>query len=226
MLLSARRDGIAVSSGEMRDFFMEQESKLKLAYICPSCHQSVIVERSVFQLAASANELPCPCGKSALRVEMMGDRVKLTVPCLFCQTEHTVTCSAKAFLHEKALAFSCGASGLDCCYVGEEGPVFAAVRRLEEAVDKLEQDAGEKGAFLDELVMHEVLSELKDIAARGGISCACGSKRWKMQVNYSSIDLFCADCGAAMRIPAATASDIDDICCKNTIVIHGAHSGS
>ena len=226
MLLSARRDGIAVSSGEMRDFFMEQEIKRTLAYICPSCHQSVIVERSVFQLAASANELPCPCGKSALRVEMMGDRVKLTVPCLFCQTEHTVTCSAKAFLHEKALAFSCGASGLDCCYVGEEGPVFAAVRRLEEAVDKLEQDAGEKGAFLDELVMHEVLSELKDIAARGGISCACGSKRWKMQVNYSSIDLFCADCGAAMRIPAATASDIDDICCKNTIVIHGAHSGS
>lgn len=202
---------------------MVQESKRTLAYICPSCHQSVIVERSIFQLAASANELPCPCGKSALKVEMMGDRVKLTVPCLFCQTEHTVTCSAKAFLHEKALAFSCGASGLDCCYVGEEGPVFAAVRRLEEAVDKLEQDAGEKGAFLDELVMHEVLSELKDIAARGDISCACGSKQWKMQVNYSSIDLFCADCGAAMRIPAATASDIDDICCKNTIVIHSGH---
>ena len=202
---------------------MVQENKRTLAYICPSCHQSVIVERSVFQLAASANELPCPCGKSALRVEMMGDRVKLTVPCLFCRIEHTVTCSAKAFLHEKALAFSCAASGLDCCYVGEEGPVFAAVRRLEEAVDKLEHDAGEKGAFLDELVMHEVLSELRDIAARGGISCACGSKRWKMQVNYSSVDLFCADCGAAMRIPAATASDIDDICCKNTIVIHNGN---
>ena len=202
---------------------MVQENKRTLAYICPSCRQSVIVERSVFQLAASANELPCPCGKSALRVEMMGDRVKLTVPCLYCQTEHTVTCSSRAFLHEKALAFSCGASGLDCCYVGEEGPVFAAVRRLEEAVDKLEQDAGEKGAFLDELVMHEVLSELRDIAARGGISCACGSKRWKMQVNYSSIDLFCADCGAAMRIPAATASDIDDICCKNSLVIHSGH---
>ena len=64
---------------------------------------------------------------------------------------------------------------------------------------------------------------LKEIAARGGISCACGSKRWKMQVNYSSIDLSCADCGATMRIPAATASDIDDICCKNTIVIHSGH---
>ena len=200
---------------------MEQENKRTLAYICPSCHQSVIVERSVFQLAASANELPCPCGKSALKVEMMGDRVKLTVPCLFCKTEHTVTCPTHAFLHEKALAFSCSASGLDCCYVGEEGPVFAAVRRLEEAVDKLEHDAGEKGAFLDELVMHEVLSELKEIAQRGGVSCTCGSGEWRLQVNYSSVDLICGRCGRAMRIPAATASDIEDICCKDRLIIRG-----
>ena len=202
---------------------MVEEAKRTLAYLCPACRQSVAVERSVFQLAASANELPCPCGKSALRVEMMGDRVKLTVPCLFCGKDHTVTCSSHAFLHEKVLAFSCAASGLDCCYVGEEGPVFAATARLERAADKLkeEQAAEEKAAFLDEIVMHEVLSEVKDIAARGGVSCACGSREWKLKVNYSSIDLICAQCGAQMRIPAATADDIDDICCKNTILIRG-----
>ena len=149
---------------------MVEEAKRTLAYLCPACRQSVAVERSVFQLAASANELPCPCGKSSLRVEL--------------------TCSSHAFLHEKVLAFSCAASGLDCCYVGEEGPVFAALQRLEEAVDKLEAASGEKGAFLDELVMQEVLSELKEIAQRDGISCTCGSHRWKLQVNFSSIDLF------------------------------------
>ena len=200
---------------------MVEKASRTLAYICPVCRKPVVIERSVFQLAASASSLPCPCGESSLHVEMWGDRVRMTVPCLFCGRDHTVTCSARAFLHEKALAFSCAASGLDCCYVGEEGPVFAAVRRLEEAVDKLEHDAGEKGAFLDELVMHEVLSEIKEIAQRGGVSCACGSKRWKLQVNYSSVDLFCDDCGGAMRIPAATASDIDDICCKTSLVIRG-----
>ena len=200
---------------------MVEQAKRTLAYLCPACRQSVVVERTVFQLAASANELPCPCGKSALRVELMGDRVRLTVPCLFCGREHSVTCSAHAFLHERVLAFSCAASGLDCCYVGEEGAVFAALKRLEEAADKLEARGGEKGAFLDELVMHEVLSELKEIAQRGGISCTCGSRDWKLQVSYSSIDLFCADCGGAMRIPAATASDIDDICCKDKLVIRG-----
>ena len=42
-----------------------------------------------------------------------------------------------------------------------------------------------------------------------------------MKVNYSSIDLCCAHCGAEMRIPAATADDIDDICCKDKILIRG-----
>lgn len=202
---------------------MVEEAKRTLAYICPVCGKAVAVERTAFQLAASINHLPCPCGKSELVVEMTGDQCHLLVPCVFCGKDHKVTCSTRAFLHEKTLAFSCAASGLDCCYVGEEGPVFAATARLERAADKLkeEQAAEEKAAFLDEIVMHEVLSEVKDIAARGGVSCACGSREWKLKVNYSSIDLICAQCGAQMRIPAATADDIDDICCKNTILIRG-----
>lgn len=200
---------------------MVEEAKRTIAYLCPACHQAVVAEKTVFSLAAAPGKIPCPCGKSALKTEIVGDRVKLTVPCLFCEKEHTVTCSTHAFLHEKALAFACAASGLDCCYVGEEGPVFAAMERLEEAVDKLEAVAGEKGTFLDEIIMHEILSELRDIAQRGGISCTCGSKEWRLQVNFSSVDLICGHCGRALRIPAATADDLEDLCCKNTLLIKG-----
>lgn len=200
---------------------MKQDATRFLSYICPQCGQSVIVEKDLFSLAATTNHIKCPCGKSELTVDFLPNRVQLTVPCLYCGREHTVSCSSHAFIREKTLAFSCTASGLDCCYVGEKGPVFAATARLEQAVDKLGEEAGEKGAFLDEIVMHEVLSEIKDIAARGGISCACGSKKWAFRVNYSSVDLVCGDCGAEMRIPAATADDIDDICCKTTLLIRG-----
>ena len=199
---------------------MEQEARRTLAYLCPSCRQSVAVERTVFQLAASANTLSCPCGKSALKVELMGDRARLTVPCLFCGRDHTVVCSSQAFLHQRLLAFSCAASGLDCCLVGEEGAVFAALRRLEEAADKLEAAGGERGAFLDPVVMEEVLAEVKDIAGRGGISCTCGSTEWKLKVSFSSVDLTCARCGGVLRIPAATDSYLEDVCCKNTLQIH------
>jgi len=69
--------------------------------------------------------------------------------------------------------------------------------------------------------MEEVLSELRDIAQRGGISCACGSRAWTFRVNYSSVDVICKECGAEMRLPAATADDLEDLCCKTSIFIHG-----
>ena len=200
---------------------MVQETKRFLSYICPHCMQSVIVERDLFSLAAAPAHIKCPCGKSEMGVEFLPDRVKLTVPCLFCGREHTVSCSSRAFIRERALAFSCAASGLDCCYVGEEGPVYAATARLEQAVDKLGEDAGENEAFLDEIIMEEILSELKDIAARGGISCTCGSKKWGVKVNFSSVDLCCVECGGKLRVPAATADDIDSLCCKTSILIRG-----
>lgn len=151
----------------------------------------------------------------------MGDQVRLTVPCLFCEQEHTVSCSTAAFLQEKTLAFSCANSGLDCCYVGEEASVFAAMRPLEETVDVLESEAGAQGTFLNDLVMEEILGELRDIGRRGGISCTCGCREWKLKINYSSVELFCAQCGGALKLPAATMSDIEDLCCKPTLTIRG-----
>lgn len=204
---------------------MIQDKKRFIAYICPECRQTVVLERTAFQLAASGSRLPCPCGKSSVEVELMGDRVRLTVPCLACKEPHTVSCSTKAFLEEKTLAFSCAASGLDCCYVGEEDPVFAAVRRLEETVDRMEDQSAAQGTFLNDLVMEEILGEIRDIGRRDGISCTCGCREWKLKVNYSSVELFCARCEGALRIPAATISDIEDLCCKPTLTIRGESHG-
>lgn len=56
-----------------------------IGYICPHCRQSVITDRSPFQLTASAScEIPCPCGKSSLKIEYLLDRFRITSPCLAC----------------------------------------------------------------------------------------------------------------------------------------------
>ena len=80
---------------------MVQETKRFLSYICPRCMQSVIVERDLFSLAAAPAHIKCPCGKSELGVEFFPNRVQLTVPCLFCGREHTVSCSSHAFRSEQ-----------------------------------------------------------------------------------------------------------------------------
>lgn len=204
-----------------------KEAVRTLAYICPKCRQSVIADRTVFSLCAAHTELPCPCGGSKLEIDPLETEMNLTVPCAYCKKEHRVTVPQRAFLHQKTLAMSCGASGLDCCYVGEEDAVFAAVKRLEEAMDELEPPTGEQQQdqpkeekqFLNELVMKECLEELRDIAARGGIACQCGSKQWRLRIHYAALQLECAQCGGKLRIPAASQDDLTDLCCRETLEI-------
>jgi DNA-directed RNA polymerase subunit RPC12/RpoP len=199
------------------------EEKRTIGYICPVCGKAVIVERTAFQLAAADNHLACPCGKSELTIRQRGDHCEVTVPCVYCAKDHKVACSNDALLHQKLLALTCSASGLGCCYVGEENDVFQAIEKLEQAVDKLVMDAQaeQRGAFLDEVVMGEVLGEIKEIAARGGISCTCGSKDYGIKVGFSDVDIICAHCGATLRLDAATPDDIDAVCAKYTLTIPG-----
>ena len=201
---------------------MPEETRT-VGYICPVCGQAVIARRTAFQLAAGNSTLPCPCGKSELSFRQLGDRCEITAPCLFCARDHRTVCSNDALLHKKLLALSCPASGLGCCYVGEEGQGFQVMEKLEQAVDKLRMDdqTDRRGAFLNEVVMGEVLAELRDIARQGGVRCACGSADYGVKVGYSSVDLVCASCGATLRLPAATPDDLDGLCARDRLTIPG-----
>lgn len=195
--------------------------KRTIAFVCPSCRQTVVAERTGFALAASHSRLPCPCGKSAVEVEPMGDQMALDIPCPVCGGSHRGVCPARDFLQRRAMCFTCTASGVETCVVGEEDQVFAAARRMEATIARLDASGEDRGVFLDEIVMQEVLSELKEIADRDGISCTCGSRKWTCKVGYSAVQLTCAQCGGVLRIPAGCADDIDDICCADRLVIRG-----
>lgn len=200
---------------------MPAEETRTIGFICPKCRQSVIVERSVFSLTAAPTRISCPCGGSYVQVEYQGDRFAVEAPCAACGGRHRAHCPSRALLRQKALSFSCGKTGLDCCYIGEEQTVYQALRRLEDAVDKMDEKKEEEGSFLNDLVMREMLGELKDIASRGGVSCTCGSKRWSLKIHYSSIEVDCPDCGGVLRINAGTMDDLNDLCCKDRLLIQG-----
>lgn len=69
--------------------------------------------------------------------------------------------------------------------------------------------------------MYEVLSELKDIAARGGISCTCGARGCGMEIHGAVVELVCRTCGGRLRVSAATDEDLDSLCCQQTLTIRG-----
>lgn len=196
---------------------MTAERSRALGYLCPACRNKVIEPRSAFALAASGARVACDCGKSALAVTTDGSRFRLTVPCGACGGEHTAEVDAARLLGEKGVGLACPQTKQLCCFIGEEYEVERALERL-----SLTAEQGDGELFTDSLVMHEVLAELREIAARPhGIACACGSEKYTMEVRATYVDLICADCGARLRIDAATDDDLDRLCCRWTLKIGG-----
>ena len=197
-----------------------REEMRTFGYLCPKCGKTVMRSRSVFALAASGAEVECDCGGSALTASFDGERYHLTVPCGLCGETHAAVCS-RAQVLEGAAALACAGTKQFCCFIGPEGTVDKQLRELAVLAEKERRQDGDQ-AFLDNVIMYEVLSELRDIAARpGGITCACGSGRWGMEIRRSAVDLICRDCGAKLRVPAATDRDLDDLCCHMKLVLPG-----
>lgn len=195
------------------------EEMRSFGYICPHCGKAVLHQRSVFALSAAAARMECECGQEALEAQTDGVRFRLWVPCGVCGGHHQAECGADAVLHGRGIGLACPEKQELCCYIGEEQQVRRAMEELALRVEK--EKAGGEEAFTDNVIMYEVLSELKDIAARGGIRCRCGSTRYGIQVHRDSVDLCCQDCGGKLRLPAATDEDLDRLCCQMTLTIPG-----
>ena len=200
-------------SEEMRTF----------GYLCPKCGKPVMGTRSIFALEAADAEIICDCGESVLQTEFDGEKYKVYVPCGICGETHMAVCPPERIL-KGATALGCAKTKQFCCFIGDEGTVEKNLRELVILAEKEKQqkDSEDPEAFVDNVIMYEVLSELKDIAAREkGITCACGSRRYGMEIRRSAVDLVCRDCGAKLRVPAATDRDLDDLCCHMKLVIPG-----
>lgn len=197
----------------------QTNEKRTIAYLCPQCGQSVIVTKDLFSLSAQPNQLPCVCQKTAVAIEVQGEAVQIDVPCHVCKETHRVSCPAASFSNEKLLSFAC--SGVNCCLIGEESAVFQATPRMEQEADMWASQGAEHGAFLNSHVMEEVLTEVREIASRGGISCVCGSTNWAFNVDFTTVELSCPSCGRATRIPASVSEDVENVCCCYTILIGG-----
>ena len=190
-----------------------------IGYICPDCGKPVYAQRTAFALSAAAVGVVCGCGRGEFTAEPTGSTYRITVPCGICGGEHRAEVPVSSVLEGSGVALACPKTRQHCCYIGDIYRVEAALRELEIALEKKKDQ--EDGAFLDSVIMYEVLSELRDIAARGGVSCACGAKGCSVEVHGSAVDLVCPVCGGRLRLPAATDEDLDRLCCQYTLTIPG-----
>ncbi len=186
-----------------------------VGYLCPACRRRVVRQRSVFALSASGAVVSCECGRSSMEIEAEESKFRLRVPCGVCGGEHTAECGADKLLHGRGIGLACPETKQLCCFIGEEYAVEHELEQLSLAAAKERELGDDPAAFADGVIMYEVLSELKEIAAReDGITCACGGRNFGMEIRSTYVDLICKTCGAKLRIPAATDEDLDRLCCR------------
>ena len=195
------------------------EQTRTFGYICPSCGKAVLADRTRFALEAAAIGAVCDCGHSELTAEPAARTYRITVPCGVCGGEHRAEVAPESLLEGPGVALACPETKQLCCYIGERDRVERSLSELERTLEKKKDR--EADTFVDDVVMYEVLSELKDIAARDGISCACGSKGCSLDIHGGAGDLICPACGGRLRVPAATDNDLDRLCCQYTLTIPG-----
>ena len=133
------------------------EQMRAIGYICPRCGKPVYGQRSQFALAAAAAGLVCGCGESELTMEPAGDHYRVTVPCGICGGEHRAEVPAEKILQGEGVGLACPVKRQLCCYIGDIYRVESALRELEIALEKKKDQ--EDGAFLDSVIMYEVLYE-------------------------------------------------------------------
>ena len=189
-----------------------EPKKTTVAYRCPECGAGVLSIVGMFSLSANRLKLKCDCGKSELDVVLQDDKVRLTVPCIFCRKPHVFTVNKQIFYGRDLFVIPCPYSDISICFMGEENHVRAELARSElELLDMLEENGisdfsafgGDGEVLPDPQVFEIIMFVIHDLEAEGKIYCRCpdGEGEYDAEMTDGGIRIFCRKCGAQSIIP-------------------------
>ena len=151
-----------------------QPKDTTVAYRCPVCGVTVFSVVGALALSGDMIKLKCTCGCSELVMQKADEeKLRLTVPCIFCPTPHHYLVSRKLLMTRELFTFPCAYAGIDILFVGSKGAVLKAVElsdnELHSIIDETElsgvHDANEgDNLYGDEHIRDMILFVLGDLA--------------------------------------------------------------
>ena len=189
-----------------------------VAYRCPGCGMTVKSVVGIFSLTAEAVTLKCPCGGSRMDIQYTKDRkVRLTVPCFLCPNPHSYTLSRSVFTEGGAVGLTCPYSGVEICFIGDEGDVSRRIEESDRELAELLGDAGigdlgklnEGGRTLtDPQVLEIVTYVVHELRDEGKLFCGCeDGGDYEVEIGDDSVTVRCKKCGRSATVPATGVAD-------------------
>lgn len=189
-----------------------------IAYRCPYCGGGIKSLVGVFSLSGDMKKLKCSCGASELSITATKDaKLRITVPCLVCGTDHSFTISSRLFFEKELFIYSCPYSALEIAFIGSEAAVSAALDLSEKkliemmkemGIDDLDILHGDMDTLEDEddppcdpSIFDTVMFVIKDLIETDSITCCCDDGDYGVAISDDHVKVFCRSCGAAKDIP-------------------------
>lgn len=192
-----------------------------IAYRCPYCGKGVKSMVGVFSLSGDLKKLNCECGLSELRIMRTNDgKLRITVPCIFCDHEHSFVISTKTFFDKDIFLYPCPYSGFDLVFIGTLEAVEKAIEESDDAIRELikanglddlsvlhgDIDREIKNEYLDPHLYDIVMYVINDMIDNGKVTCCCDEGEYDVAVSDDHVKVFCKNCGASKDV--ATDSEI------------------
>ena len=205
-----------------------------IAYRCPDCGSAVVGLVGRFALSANMLRLRCSCGSdSSLDISISGDnKIRLSVPCLFCRQNHSYVVSEGLFFEKDRFLLNCPYSGMDIAFIGDEDSVNEDIARTgdelaallknleaEELSDIQPQDVNDAEVLPDPAVYDTLRFVVKDLEAEGKLHCPCGEGPYDIRFIDGGMQVWCETCGASYDFKATTPAIAEEYLSLDSITL-------
>lgn len=204
-----------------------------ICYRCPRCGSATMGFVGEFSLSADMLKLKCECKESAMSVVRTQDKkIKLSVPCVFCNKNHSFVISQDTFYDRELLLLSCPYTNMDICFTGTQQKISAAVEQNSAELNALFTDLGYENLedlYGDERSAEDIIPDadvydtvrfaLAELQADCAIECPCNSAEYDIEFVSGGVRIFCRQCNAEYILPITNSESARDFLdCKRLIL--------
>ena len=207
--------------------------RTQIAYRCPDCATATVGFLGGLSAVSDMLRLKCSCGESALDIKKQSDgKVNLSVPCVYCKSNHSFVVAAEIIGRDEPAKFSCPYSGMGIAFIGDEESVAKEVDNSAEELSRImtsleaetvsdiqPQDVGEDSMPPDPAIYDTLNFVLRDLEAEHAVRCPCDNGSYDLRFTDDGMQVWCKNCGATYDFYARSVSVAEEYLTLDSITL-------
>ena len=207
--------------------------RTQIAYRCPDCATATVGFLGGLSAVSDMLRLKCSCGESALDIKKQSDgKVNLSVPCVYCKSNHSFVVAAEIIGRDEPAKFSCPYSGMGIAFIGDEESVAKEIDNSAEELSRImtsleaetvsdiqPQDVGEDSMPPDPAIYDTLNFVLRDLEAEHAVRCPCGNGSYDLRFTDDGMQVWCKNCGATYDFYARSVSVAEEYLTLDSITL-------